>query len=193
MLDAVLKDLRYGLRQLRVNPSFTLIAVLSLALGIGANTAIFQLVNAVRLRTLPVEKPQELAYIDFPPRSMRSGNFSTRSARLTFALWEEIRKQQQAFSSVMAWSARRFTLAPGGEARYAEGLYVSDGFFRVLGIAPILGRDFTPADDTPDCGSPGAVISYSFWQREFLGDPNVTSRTVLLDGRPFPVYGVTPA
>src|SRR5262245_59665850 len=136
MLDAVIKDLRYGLRQLRRNPAFTTIAVLSLALGIGANTAIFQLVNAVRLRALPVVNPEELAYIDFSRGAMRSGNFSTRSARFTFALWEEIRKQQQAFSGTMAWSARRFNLSPGGEARYAEGLYVSADFFRVLGVAP---------------------------------------------------------
>jgi len=193
MMDAAIKDLRYGLRQLRLNPAFTTIAVLSLALGIGANTAIFQLVNAVRLRTLPVANPQELAYIDFPPRSMRSGNFSRRSARLTFALWEEIRKQQQAFSGTMAWSARRFNLAPGGEARYAEGLYVSADFFRVLGVPPFLGRTFTAEDDTPACGAPGAVISYAFWQREFSGDPNVTSRAVTLDGRPFPIFGVMPA
>src|SRR5690349_21797503 len=97
MLDSIFKDLRYGFRQLRRNPSFTTIAVLSLALGIGANTAIFQLVNAVRLRTLPVANPEELAYVDFAPGSMRSGNFSTRNARFTFAQWEEIRKQQQAF------------------------------------------------------------------------------------------------
>src|SRR6266516_3416211 len=105
MLDAALKDLRYGLRQFRLNPAFTAIAVLSLALGIGANTAIFQLVDAVRLRTLPVEKPEELTTIDFQRGAMRSGRFSTRSARLTYTLWEQIRTQQQAFASTMAWSA----------------------------------------------------------------------------------------
>ena len=187
----LLNDLRYGARQLRLNPAFTAVAVLSLALGIGANTAIFQLVDAVRLRTLPVEKPQELAYIDFARGSMRSGWFSTRSARLTYTQWDLIRKQQQAFTGTLAWSATRFNLATGGESRYADGMYVSGDFFRVLGVQPILGRGFTAEDDQVGCGSPGAVVSYAFWQREFGGDPGVLGRTVLLDGRPFPVLGVT--
>ncbi len=96
MAGRVWHDLRYGARQLLLNPGFTAVAVLSLALGIGANTAVFQLINAVRLRTLPVERPEELAYIDFAPRAMRSGWFSTRSARLTYAQWEQIRDRQQA-------------------------------------------------------------------------------------------------
>jgi predicted permease len=184
-------DLRYGWRQLRSNPAFTAVAVLSLALGIGANTAIFELVNAVRLRSLPVEKPEELAYIDFAKGSNRSGNFSTRSARLTFAQWSQIRAQQQAFRDVMAWSARQFNLAQGGEVRWAEGLFVSGSFFDVLGVQPIVGRAFTAADDTPACGSAGAVLAYGFWQREFAGAPDVLGRNVMLDGHPFPIVGVT--
>jgi putative ABC transport system permease protein len=187
----LLKDLRYGARQLRRNPAFTAVAVLSLALGIGANTAIFQLLDAVRLRTLPVENPQELANIDFAPRSMRSGWFSTRSARLTYTQWDLIRAQQQAFSGTLAFSATRFNLATGGESRYAEGTYVSGDFFRVLGVQPILGRAFTPEDDRIGCGSPGVVVSYGFWQRELGGDPDVLGRSITLDGRPFPVLGVT--
>src|SRR5690349_4142906 len=97
-LDHAWQDLRYAVRQLRNSPGFAAAAVLSLTLGIGANTAIFQLVNAVRLRALPVAHPEELALIDLPPRSMRSGWFSTRSARLTSAQWEQIRARQQAFS-----------------------------------------------------------------------------------------------
>src|SRR6266446_959021 len=102
-MEAMVKDLRFGLRQLRLNPTFTIVSVLSLALGIGANTAIFQLIDAVRLRTLPVENPQELAYIDFAKGSMRSGRFSTRSARLTYALWEQIHARKEAFSGTIAW------------------------------------------------------------------------------------------
>src|SRR6478672_8586882 len=120
----VWKDLQYGLRQLRGSPAFTAIAVLSLALGIGANTAIFQLVNAVRLRSLPVKDPQDLAYLDFAPGSKRSGNFSTRSARFTYAQWEQLQKYQEPFDGIIAWSAARFNLAAGGEVRYAEGVYV---------------------------------------------------------------------
>src|SRR6185436_12069838 len=138
----------------RANPGFTLVAVLSLALGVGANTAIFQLVNAVRLRTLPVQNPQELVTIDFAQGSMRSGQFSTRSARLTFAQWEQIQTHREAFTGMLAWSATRFNLTAGGEARNAEGIYVSADFFRVLGVTPMLGRTFNPDDDTPTCGSP---------------------------------------
>ncbi len=192
-LDTVRQDLRFAVRQLRLNPGFTAVAVLSLALGVGANTAIFQLLDAVRLRTLPVANPQELAYVDLAKGSLRSGWFSTRSARLTYTQWEQIRTLQQSFSGTMAWSASRFNLAAGGEARYAQGLYVTADFFRVLGVQPILGRGFTPEDDAPGCGSPSAVVSHAFWQRELGGDPNAPGRTVTLDGRPFRVLGVTPA
>src|SRR5579872_4559707 len=193
MLGHLWQDLRYGARQLWTNPGFAAVAVASLALGIGANTAIFQLVNAVRLRSLPVERPEELAYIDFAKGAQRSGWFSTRSARMTHAQWVEIRDRQQAFSGALAWSATRFNLATGGEARYAEGLFVSSDFFRVLGVQPLLGRTFGADDDRPGCGTPAAVVSYSFWQRELAGDPAALGRTVSLDGRPFPIIGVTGA
>ncbi|MGO4882296.1 MAG: ABC transporter permease [Bryobacteraceae bacterium] len=183
-------DLRYGLRQLRLNPTFTAVAVLSLALGIGANTAIFQLIDAIRLRTLPVDKPRELAYIDFAHGSRRSGWWSTRSANFTSNLWDNVRRQQQAFSSMIAWSAQSFNLSQEGKARYAEGLFVSGDFFNALKVPAAVGRVFSAQDDQPGCGSPGAVIGYSFWQSEFAGDSAVTSRTVRLDGRPFPVIGV---
>src|SRR5215469_13718311 len=107
-LESLSQDTRYGIRQLRQSPAFALVAVLSLALGIGANTAIFQLIDAIRLRSLPVEKPEELVSVDFPQGSFRAGWFSTRSARFTYSQWEQIRKQQQAFTGVLAWSAVRF-------------------------------------------------------------------------------------
>jgi putative ABC transport system permease protein len=190
-MDRYSADIRYGLRQLRFNPIFTLVAVLSLALGIGANTAIFQLINAIRLRSLPVANPQELAYLDYAPHSRRGGWWSTRSATFTSANWESIRQHQQAFSDVIAWSAYSFNLVAEGKARYAEGLFVSGDFFRVLGASAAVGRAFTAADDRTGCGSPGAVIGYSFWQSEFGLDPAITSRTVRLDGRIFPIIGVT--
>lgn len=183
-------DLRFGFRQLRLNPLFTAVAVLSLALGIGANIAIFQLIDAIRLRALPVGNPQELGYLDFAKNSQRSGWWSTRSANFTSKQWESIRQQQQAFSGMFAWSAKDFNLSREGKARYAEGLFVSGDFFNVLKVPPIVGRVFTAQDDRPGCGSPGAVIGYSFWQAEFGGDPAVTSRTVRLDGNVFPVIGV---
>lgn len=190
--DSFSSDLKYAVRQLRQAPGFAVIAILSLAFGIGANTAMFQLIDAVRLRTLPIEKPEELVYVDFPDGSKRSGWFSTRSARFTSAQWEQIRMHQQAFPTIMAWSATRFNLSAGGEARYAEGLYVSGDFFRTLGVSPLMGRTFTVTDDTNACPNPGAVLSYSFWQRELGGDPSALNRTVMLEGRQFPIVGITP-
>ena len=138
-MDHYSADVRYGFRQLRLNPLFTLVAVLSLALGIGANTAIFQLINAIRLRSLPVANPQELAYLDYAPHSRRGGWWSTRSATFTSANWESIRRHQEAFSDVIAWSAYSFNLVAEGKARYAEGLFVSGDFFRVLGARAAVG------------------------------------------------------
>ena len=111
--ESFAQDLRYGTRQLKQSPGFTLVAVLSLALGIGANSAIFQLIDAVRLRTLPVQNPEELVTIDFPDGSQRSGWFSTRNSRFTYGQWEQIQARQQAFSGVLAWSATRFNLRSG--------------------------------------------------------------------------------
>ena len=190
-VESFVQDLRYGARQLCLNPSFTLVAVVSLALGIGANTAIFQLMNAVRLRTLPVERPEELVEVRMPQGSRRSGNFRGGRSNLTNPLWEQIRDRQEAFSGVFAWCNSRFNLSSGGEARYAEGLWVSGDFFRTLGVQPQVGRLFSIEDDRRGCGAPGAVISHSFWVREYGADRAVVGRSVLLDNHPFPVIGVT--
>src|SRR5437868_4997310 len=140
---------------------------------------------------LPGRNPQELVSIDFEKGSARAGWWSSRSARLTSAQWEQIREQQQAFTGVLAWSAARFNLANGGEPRFAEGLYVSGDFFRHLGVVPLLGRTFTSHDDNQTCNAT-AVLSYAFWQREFGGDPGILRHTVSLDGHSVPVIGVTP-
>ena len=193
-IDALWRDLRYGARLLRRNPAFTAVAILTLALGTGANTAMFQLVDAVRLRTLPVESPQELVEIRIAETpNGRTGHFMGRRPLLTFALWERIRTQQTGFSSVMSWSATTFDLAAGGEVRPADGLWVSGSFFRTLGVAAALGRVLTEADDQPGCAMGAAVISYPFWQREFAGDRGVLGRTLLLDGHRVEVVGITPA
>ena len=150
-IGAIIKDLSFGLRQLRLNPMFTLVAVLSLALGIGANTAIFQLIDAIRLRALPVADPQELAYVDLMEDSKRSGWWSTRSANFTSAQWDSIRTHQEAFSGMMAWSAKEFNLAQEGKARYAEGLFVNGDFFNILRVPAAIGRAFTKEEDQPGC------------------------------------------
>jgi putative ABC transport system permease protein len=186
------QDLRYGLRLLCLNPGFTAVAVLSLALGIGANTAIFQLIDAIRLRTIPVKNPRELAIVRIADRSGASGSFSSDYPELTFPMWEQIRQRQQAFSAISVWSNERFNLATGGEAHYTQGIWVSGDFFNVLGVRPALGRLLSPADDRPGCGAAGVDISYSFWQRHFGGQASVLGKQFTLDGHPFEIIGVTP-
>ena len=191
-LETFWQDSRFGARLLRLNPGFTTVALLSLALGIGANTAIFQLLDAVRLRTLPVTDPQELAEIEIADFKRATGAFTGGRPKLTNPLWEQIRERQQGFSGAFAWGNARFDLSQGGESRYAQGLWVSGEFFEVLRVPPVLGRVLTASDDQRGCPSPAAVISHAFWQREFGGDPSAVGRTVRLDGHPFEVVGVTP-
>ena len=187
-------DLRYGARLLVRSPSFAIVAILSLALGIGANTTIFQLLDAVRLRTLPVQDPDRLARVAIvnSPHCCR-GDFYSRNADLTGGLWNALHDQQQGFSAIAAWATNRFNLGQGGEARYANALLVSGDFFNVLGIQPVVGRLISPADDYRGCGVQGAVLSYDFLQREFGGRPEALGSKLTLNGYPFQVIGVAPA
>jgi putative ABC transport system permease protein len=192
-LSGIGKDFRYGARRLRLDPLFSLVVVLSLALGIGANTAIFQLLDAVRLRSLPVAHPNHLYNVRIPPGSSRSGNFSGRWPQLTSAQWDRIRSEQKAFSKLAAWSSDRINLAAGGEAHFAEGLYVSGTFFDTVGVAPLRGRVLGPGDDAPGCPSPAAVLSERFWERELGGREIATGETITVEGKRFEIAGVTPA
>jgi putative ABC transport system permease protein len=184
-LETLVQDVRYGLRTLAANPGFAATAVLSLALGIGANTAIFSMLNAVMLRSLPVEDPHRLVQLQFV-----GGHIAT----FTNPIWEQVRDHQQAFSGTLAWSTDRFDLSAGGESHFADGLWVSADFFGVLGVPPMRGRLFTTDDDIHGGGHAGpvAVISYSFWKRHFGGDANILGKTVELGRHPFTIIGVTP-
>jgi predicted permease len=180
-LEEIAQDLRYGLRLLRQSPAFTLVAVGSLALGIGANSAIFALVDGVLLKTLPVREPHRLVLLD-------DGSW-------TNPIWEQIRDRQLQFSDgATAWSDVRFDLSRGGATELVEGIWASGSFFEVLGVPAVLGRTFTPADDQRSGGPDGpvAVISYAFWQRRFGGAADVIGRTIALDRVPFTIVGVTP-
>jgi predicted permease len=189
--ESIWQDVRYGLRLLRRDPGFTAVAVLSLALGIGANSAVLQLLDAVRLRALPVAAPEELVEIRIGETpGGRTGAFTGRRPQLTHPLWEQLRASQQAFSGTLAWGSGAFNLASGGEVRYAQGLWVSGDFFRVLGVPAVHGRLLSPADDQAGCGSPGVVLGHAFWQREYGGDPSAIGRTLRLDGHPFEIVGV---
>jgi putative ABC transport system permease protein len=192
-MTALLQDLRYALRMLRKNPGFTAVAVLTLALGIGANTAIFQLLDSIRLTALPLKNPDQLAEVRIIQPHGRTGDFTSSHPNLTNPLWEQIRAQKQGFSGMFAWSQDRFNIAPNGETHSADGLYVSGDFFRVLGVQPVLGRLFTTEDDQHGCGSPGVVLSDAFWQREYGGDASAIGRKMTIEHHPFDIIGVTPA
>ncbi|MBV8730143.1 MAG: ABC transporter permease, partial [Acidobacteriia bacterium] len=193
-LEQLLGDFRYALRSLRASPAFTAVALLSLALGIGANTAIFELVNAVRLRNLPVPNPQELARIQ-----IRGGNrgmgISGDEFELTYPLFLQIRDHQQAFTGVLAWGSEgeRFLIGETAQARRVPGLLVSGDFFRTLHLSPAAGRLLTPEDDQPGCAAPGIVLSYGFWQTEFGGNNSAIGRRLTVEGHPFEIIGVAPA
>ena len=192
-LNSLAQDLRYGLRLLRLNSGFTAIVVLSLALGTGANTAIFQLIDSLRLRTLPVAHPEQLANVRILDRSWGSGRVHGRYADITNAQWEQIRDHQRVFSGMFAWATEGgFNLARGGEARYASGIWVSGDFFKTLEVPALRGRTLTADDDRRGCGSPPAVISYAFWQREYAGGPDILGRMISLEGHPFEIVGITP-
>ncbi len=192
-LEHLAKDLRFGVRQLRLNPAFTIAAVLSLALGIGANTAIFQLLNSLRLRALPVQNPQEIVEIKTTSElDGATGGFTSWNPQFTYPQFELLRKQQQTFTGVFALTEATYNLARGGEARNVRGLMVSGEFFPVLGTVPHLGRLIDPSDDTPGCGEPSAVISYPFWQKEYGGAPDVVGKQITADNFPVRIIGVTP-
>ncbi|MGC4051145.1 MAG: ABC transporter permease [Paludibaculum sp.] len=179
MLDPFLETLRQALRSLRSAPAVTILATLSLALGIGANTAIFSLINGLMLRTLPVPHPEQLLQV-----TMDSPQFYSNP------LWETIRDHQQVFSGLFAYCRWRFNLSSGGEARYANGIFASGQYFDTLGLQPAIGRILTKADDWRGC--PGAaILSHGFWQKEYGGRTEILGKTISLDGHPIPIAGVT--
>jgi len=192
-IDGAWRDLKYGARLLRLNPGFALVAILSLALGVGANTAIFQLLDAVRIRTLPVVNPQQLVELRIADtKGGRTGRFTGRRPMLTYPLFEQIRDRQQAFDGLAAWGTTSFNLTRSGEARYALGIWVNGEFFNTLGVKAMLGRTLNVDDDGRGCASPAAVVSYGFWQRELGGEASAIGRALDLEGHAFRIVGVAP-
>ena len=189
-LESTWQDLRYGARVLRLSPGFALVAILSLALGIGANTAIFQLLDAVRLRSLPVQRPQELAEVKIVGGNHGMG-LNQQYGELTRPLWQEIRGHQQAFSGMFAWSVNQRYIGRGSEMRHFNQLLVSGGFFRVLGLRPWRGRLLLPEDEGA-CPTSAAVASYSYWQSELGGRDLASGIKLLADNDLVQIVGVTP-
>jgi putative ABC transport system permease protein len=184
-LQGIGQDLLLGVRALLASRIVLTVAVLSLALGIGANTAIFSLVNSLLLRTLPVREPEQLVLL--------SNGTNPRIAYWSYSVWDQLRQRPQLFDGAVAWSVTRFDLSSGGETQFVDGLWVNGTFFDVLGVPALLGRTFSSADD-PSGGPPDpvAVISYGFWQRRFGGAADAIGRTLTLDRVTFTIVGVTP-
>jgi len=191
MLETLLQDARHGVRVLLLNPAFAIVAIVSLALGIGANTAIFQLLDAVRLRALPVSHPEQLATVRISPFN-GSGSFFNRYSEITNPQWELIRTQAQGFSGILAWAPDQINLARGGEIRLANVIWVSGEFFDVLGVQPAAGRLLHASDDRRGCALQ-AVASEDFARRQYGTLAPALGKTVTLDGHPAEVIGVSRA
>ena len=199
-MNNVWLDIRYALRQLRKSPGFTLTVVITLALGIGANTAIFTLVHGILMRSLPVADPAQLYRIGdadqccieggFPEDSATTGDFSIFS----FDLYQYLKNSAPEFEQLAAaqagqwsWGVRRNSEAP----KSLHGEFVSGNYFTTLGIGAYAGRIFANSDDAP-AAAPTVVLSYQAWQGEYSGDPSIVGSTIYIQARPFTVIGITP-
>ena len=187
----MLQDLRQGFRGLIRTPGFTAAAVLTLALGVGANTAIFQLIDAVALRSLPVTNPDELAEVKIIGGNGGFGVNFGPYGELTRPVWEELKRSQQAFSGMFAWSTPSVRIGPRENLHPASAIAVSGDFFRALGVQPLRGRLIEPQDETA-CPETVAVVSARFWQREMGGRELTADSRLIVNLQPVDVIGVAP-
>ncbi len=206
-LDSLWQDLCYALRMLRKSPGFTAVAILTLALGIGANTAIFSLIDAVMLRSLPIHDPQQLLILEWraahEPSTGGSYNWSgcpgaptipaapAGGCSFSYPMFEQLRSRQDIFSTICAFiAAPQEHLSTNGSVSMANGFLVSGNFFATLGTRAILGQTLEPADDQPN-SQPAAMLSYAFWKSRFGGDPSIIGKPILLEKTSFTVVGIT--
>ncbi|MGD0302628.1 MAG: ABC transporter permease, partial [Bryobacteraceae bacterium] len=197
------QDLRYGLRTMAANPLFTAIATISLALGIGANTAIFSFMDAILLRTLPVKNPQELVVFHWRAKGkpgvihgMTGSMFGDTGGRVSpnfpYPAFQMLKANPEGLSTVFAYAVayRRLNIFAQREAEFAQGLYVSGGFYKGLGVTPAVGRLISDEDDKT--GAPAVtVLSWTYWQRRFNADPAVVGQSILINNLPFTIIGVS--
>ena len=173
-MSTLIQDLRFGLRMLAKNPGFTAVAILTLALGIGANTTMFSLVNALLLRMLPVERPQELVLLS--PVDERGNSFG-----FSYPLFEAIRDHNHTLAGIFALSGGPMNVSVDGQAELAPGggQYVSGRYFSTRGVRAVAGRTYTAEDDRVPGQHPVAVISYNYWKRRFARDPSAAGKTMV--------------
>jgi predicted permease len=201
-MESVWQDLRYGFRMLAKSPGFTTVAIITLALGIGANTAIFSVVNAVMFQSLPVQHPEQLVVVRWSahayPSHIRYESYgdcrslqANASCQFSYQVAEDIRAHPALFASVAAFAGPVETSLTGnGPATITKAQYASGDYFRTLGVLPALGRTLTPSDDARGA-APVAVLNYAYWQTAFGGSRDVVGRAIKLNGKSFTVVGVT--
>src|SRR6185369_16007094 len=186
-MDSIFKDIRFALRGLLKRPAFTAIAVLTLALGIGANTAIFSVVNAVLLQPLLLKDPDRLMtfWHSAPAKGLRHLD-------LNDALFAYYRTRTHTFESLAAYEGGEFALTGNGDPEVVPAAAITFNYFNVLGREPLHGRSFTAQEDTPGNNNV-AILSYSLWQRRFGGNPNIVGQSINLDSNPTTIVGIMPA
>jgi hypothetical protein len=200
-MQTLMQDIRYGFRTLIKNPGFTAVAVLTLALGIGANTAIFTVLNSVLLRELPVKNPSELVVLSNPDsHGMSMGSAYGDRDFFTYAEFQAISATNRVFSGVLAEQSgtQRINVSDEGSGQGAEGApayvsLVSGSYFSVLGVNAIVGRPFSTEVDKTRDANPVAVISYRFWRSRFGGETSAVGRKIRIRNASFDIIGVTPA
>ena len=192
-MDELRQDLRYALRTLASKPGFTLVVILTLALGIGANTAIFTLMDQVLFRLLPVKEPERLVVVDAPgPSSGATHNHSDTLTPLSHPMFVELRDKSDAFDGALAEYTAPLHVTVGNQTDQVDGVLVSGTFFGVLGLRPAAGRLLNEDDDRTPGAHPVVVLGHGFWTRRFGADPRVVGQSVLVNGHPMAVVGVAP-
>src|SRR5215470_3230994 len=191
-VEVLLQDLRYALRQLRRTPGFVLVAVLTLALGIGANTAIFSVMNAVLLRALPVSEPEQLHFVQTSSRPSNSSQTGEMTTSFTEYAFEQLRTRNDVFSDLMAYvplGIPRVAVRYGAEPEEAQAEMVSGNFFSGLRVQLARGRGFTAEEETQHAQV--AVLGYGYWTRRFARNPSALGQTIYIKGIPFTIVGIT--
>ncbi|RSL16824.1 putative permease [Edaphobacter aggregans] len=191
-VESLWRDIRYAIRGYRKSPLFAAVAIITLALGIGANTAIFQLLDAVRLRSLPIQRPHELVDLRIVGGNQGFGVSDSQYSQLTRPLWQEIQRHHDPLSGVFAWRTNQQILGSISDGRRIQTINVTGDFFSVLGIQPLQGRLIGPEDEAAACTAPRGVVSYPYWQSQMGGRPITPGTTILIDNLQAEIIGVAP-
>src|SRR5579863_1997663 len=189
MIKSIARDVRFSLRTLAKSPVFASVAILSLALGVGANTAIFTLMDQVLYRMLPVPHPEELVLFDQP--GPNQGSVWLDNA-FSYPMYQDLRDHNQVFSSMLARYPLSMSVAYRGQTGRADGELVSGNYFEVLGVQAVIGRTITQDDDRTPGAHPVAFLTHGYWKRQFGGAPSILNQTLLINGYPMTVVGIGP-